>query len=98
MDTAKLRLYLNDEYTYEDATKEIFLNEVEEDFKAYKNSGDTALTWSVVQTRIRKPYFNFDRDHSESQKLDPNLRELFLNHKTLRQIFKFYGVPFFSTS
>jgi hypothetical protein len=43
MDIAKLRLYLKDEYTYKDTTKKIFLNEVEEVFKDFKNSRDTEL-------------------------------------------------------
>lgn len=32
MDIAKLRLYLKDEYTYQETTKEIFLMEVEKVF------------------------------------------------------------------
>lgn len=43
MDIDKLRLYLKDEYTYEDTTKEIFLNEIEEIFETHNNSGDTEL-------------------------------------------------------
>lgn len=43
MDIANLRLHLKDEYTYEDTTKEIFLNEIESIFEAHKNSGDTEL-------------------------------------------------------
>ena len=43
MDIGKLRLYLKDEYTYNNLTKEIFLNEIEGVFEAYKNSGDTEL-------------------------------------------------------
>lgn len=43
MDVDKLRLYLKEEYSYQDTTKEIFLNEVEEVFKAHKYSGDTEL-------------------------------------------------------
>ena len=39
-----LRFYLKDEYTYEDTTKEIFLNEVEKIFEAHRYSGDTELT------------------------------------------------------
>ena len=43
MDIAKLRLYLKDYYTYQETTKEIFLNEVEEIFEAHRNSGDSGL-------------------------------------------------------
>ena len=43
MDIAKLRLYLKDEYTYEETTKEKFLNEVEKIFEAYRYSGDAEL-------------------------------------------------------
>lgn len=44
MDIDNLRVHLKDEYTYQDTTKEILLNEIEKIFEAYKNSGDTALT------------------------------------------------------
>jgi len=43
MDITQLRLQLKDEYTYEDTTKEIFLNEIEAIFEAHHNSGDTEL-------------------------------------------------------
>jgi len=43
MDIETLRLYLKDEYSYEDTTKEIFLNEIERLFKRRKNAGDTKL-------------------------------------------------------
>jgi len=43
MDIAKLRLHLKDECNYQETTKEIFLNRIEEIFDAYKNSGDTEL-------------------------------------------------------
>ena len=43
MDIDGLHLYLKAEYSYQDTTKEIFLNEIEEVFKAHKNSGDTEL-------------------------------------------------------
>lgn len=43
MDIASLRCFLKDEYTYECTTKEIFLNEIDNIFEAYKNSGDTEL-------------------------------------------------------
>ncbi|MBN2894048.1 MAG: hypothetical protein JXL97_19415, partial [Bacteroidales bacterium] len=39
----QLRYLLKDEYTYQETTKEIFLNEVESIFEAYRNSGDTEL-------------------------------------------------------
>ena len=43
MDITILRRYLKNEYTYEEATKEIFLNEIEAIFEAHRNSGDTEL-------------------------------------------------------
>ncbi len=43
MDIARLQLYLKDDYTYQDTTKETFLNEIESIFEAHKNSGDTEL-------------------------------------------------------
>lgn len=43
MDIENLRLFLNDEYTYQDTTKEIFLNEIEVVFNAHKHFGDTEL-------------------------------------------------------
>jgi hypothetical protein len=43
MDIDQLRYFLKDEYTYEETTKEIFLNEIESIFEAHRNSGDTEL-------------------------------------------------------
>jgi hypothetical protein len=43
LDIDNLSLYLNDEYSYQDTTKEIFLKEIESIFEAHKNSGDTEL-------------------------------------------------------
>jgi hypothetical protein len=43
LDIAGLRLHLKDDYPYQATTKEIFLNEIEEIFKAHKHSGDTEL-------------------------------------------------------
>src|SRR5680860_1481225 len=43
MDIDRLRYFLKDEYTYEETTKEIFLNEIESIFEAHRNSGDTEL-------------------------------------------------------
>jgi hypothetical protein len=43
MDIDGLRLFLKDKYTYQETTKKIFLNKIEEVFEAYKNSGDTEL-------------------------------------------------------
>jgi len=43
MDIDNLRLYLKDEYSYQDTTKEIFLNEIEDVFMAYKYSCDIEL-------------------------------------------------------
>lgn len=43
MDIDRLRYYLKDEYTYQDTTKEIFLNNIESVFDSYRNSGDTEL-------------------------------------------------------
>jgi hypothetical protein len=43
MNIDNLRLYLNEEYLYQDTTKEIFLNEIESIFESYKNSEDTEL-------------------------------------------------------
>ena len=42
-DIAKLRLFLKEGCTYQDTTKEIFINKVEKVFKEHKNSGDTEL-------------------------------------------------------
>ena len=43
MDIAKIHPLLKDEYTYDETTKEIFLNEIESVFKAQRNLGDTEL-------------------------------------------------------
>ena len=43
MDIETLRKHLKDEYSYEDTTKEIFLNEIERLFKRHQNAGDTKL-------------------------------------------------------
>lgn len=43
MDIDQLRHFLKDEYTYEETTKEIFLNEIESIFEAHRNSGDSEL-------------------------------------------------------
>ena len=43
MDISNLQRCLKDEYSYQDTTKEIFLNKVESIFKAYKNSNDIEL-------------------------------------------------------
>lgn len=43
LDINRLRAYLKDEYTYGNATKEIFLNQFESIFEAHRNSGDTEL-------------------------------------------------------
>jgi len=43
MDIAMLRNQLKDEYSYQDATKDIFLNEIEKFFKRRKDAGDTKL-------------------------------------------------------
>jgi len=43
MDIDNLRLHLQDKYTYEDTTKELFLNQIASVFEAYKYSGDTEL-------------------------------------------------------
>lgn len=45
MDIEKLRMYLKDEYTYQDTTKEIFLEKVQEVFESYKIAGDTELVF-----------------------------------------------------
>jgi hypothetical protein len=45
MDIEKLRLYLKDEYTYQDTTKEIFLEKVQEVFESYRIAGDTELVF-----------------------------------------------------
>lgn len=73
MDIAKLRLYLKDEYTYEDTTKEIFLNEIESIFKAYKYSGDTELliykgtcAGSKICDNCGKKGYRFVGNHSKN--------------------------------
>ena len=43
MDTDNLRLFLKDEHSYQDTTKELFLNEIASIFEVHKNSGDTEL-------------------------------------------------------
>jgi hypothetical protein len=43
MDIEKLRFYLKDEYSYQDTTKEVFLNQIEKLFNSYKSAGDTQL-------------------------------------------------------
>jgi hypothetical protein len=43
MDIENLRINLNEEFSYENTTKEIFLFKIENVFEAYKNSGDTEL-------------------------------------------------------
>jgi len=43
MDIETLRKHLKGEYSYEDTTKEVFLNEIERLFKRHKNAGDTKL-------------------------------------------------------
>lgn len=43
LDIEKLRFYLKDEYSYQDTTKEIFLEKLEEKFNAFKKEGDTAF-------------------------------------------------------
>lgn len=43
MDIERLKFYLKDRYTYQDTTKDVFLNELEKIFQEHKNSGDTQL-------------------------------------------------------
>lgn len=43
MDINSLRYFLKDEYTYEDTTKEIFLDKIESIFEAHRDCGDTEL-------------------------------------------------------
>ena len=43
MDIKYLRTHLKEEYTYQDAPKEIFLNEIQAIFNAHINSGDSEL-------------------------------------------------------
>jgi hypothetical protein len=43
MNIDQLRCLLKEEYTYQETTKEIFLNEIESIFEALRNSGDTEL-------------------------------------------------------
>jgi hypothetical protein len=72
MDIDKLRLYLKDEYTYEDTSKEIFLNEIEQVFEAHRNSGDTELIiYNGACAGIRcencgKKGFRFVGNHSKN--------------------------------
>lgn len=73
MDIAKLRLHLKDEYTYDDTTKKIFLNEIEEVFEAHKNSGDTELhiyegacAGSMICDNCGKKGYRFVGNHSKN--------------------------------
>jgi hypothetical protein len=43
MDIDLLRYYLKDKYTYQEATKEVFLDKIERIFEAHRNAGDTEL-------------------------------------------------------
>ena len=43
MDIEMLRLHLKDEYSYQNTTKEIFLDKLQGVFEDYKNSGETIL-------------------------------------------------------
>lgn len=43
MDIDRLQFHLKEEYSYQDTTKEIFLNEVERIFEEHKKAGDTEL-------------------------------------------------------
>lgn len=45
MDIEKLHLLLNDDYSYQDTTKEIFLEKIKEIFDTHRNSGDTELRY-----------------------------------------------------
>ena len=44
LDIVNLRLHLKDQYTYQETTKDIFLDKVESLFLELKNCGDTALS------------------------------------------------------
>ncbi len=43
MDMDGLQLFLKEDYSYQDTTKEVFLNEIENIFCEHKNNGDTEL-------------------------------------------------------
>lgn len=43
MDIESLRLYLKEEHEYQNASKEVFLNKIEELFEKFQNSGDSSL-------------------------------------------------------
>ncbi len=43
-DIENLRLHLKDEYSYQDAPKDVFLRELEKVFLNFQNAGDTAIT------------------------------------------------------
>jgi hypothetical protein len=43
MDIGRLRYFLKYEYTYEDTTQKIFLDEMERIFDSFRNTGDTEL-------------------------------------------------------
>ena len=72
MDIAKLHLYLKDDYTYQDTTKEIFLIEMASIFEAHKNSGDTELLFykgacgSQICDNCGKKGFRFVGNHSNN--------------------------------
>ena len=72
IDIAKLRLYLKDDYTYQDTSKELFLNEIEAIFDAHKNSGDTELLiykgacGSQICENCGKKGFRFVGNHSRN--------------------------------
>jgi len=72
MDIAKLRLYLKDDYTYQDTTKEIFLSEIASIFEAHKNSKDTELLiykgacGSKICDNCGKKGFRFVGNHSKN--------------------------------
>jgi len=72
MDIDNLRLCLKDEHSYQDTTKETFLNEVESIFEAHKNSGDTELLFykgacgSQICDNCGKKGFRFVGNHSNN--------------------------------
>lgn len=72
MDIAKLRLYLKDDCTYQDTSKEMFLKEVASIFDAHKNSGDTELLiykgacGSQLCENCGKKGFRFVGNHSRN--------------------------------
>jgi hypothetical protein len=57
MDIDKLRIFLKDEYTYQNNTKDTFLNEIEDVFEAHKNSGDTELI-IYKGACVKKQFYN----------------------------------------